>query len=336
MEHSFATGKLERIEFLQKCQSTLGASDGLIQDSVSRLNGVTLKPSKASFDALELAMQRLENRNQATGSKKTESTNSDDPGRHRSLPDQRHTGPTTSGQDVRLGSRVGKGGSAANELRGIHTAQDWTDDDNAIRNGNGERPRNSESLQVIMYTNENPQTTGQRGRPRKRPRIDDNSLESAQKKGRNYHCTPKISDIGINASLEPFASPRTYKTQEPSYMANNTATTAGEEAGDEPMDSVRRPTRRLRGVRRPDYQLLHQGKEPLGDYENAGDSLPPPQPAMEDRGDIVAQESVLPNGYTTVEVAQICLSYMTDGNDVATPENDPSEAETHAPPRLNA
>ncbi|RYP05697.1 hypothetical protein DL764_003622 [Monosporascus ibericus] len=286
MEDSFATGKSDHIELLQESQSTLGARDGLIQDSMSRLGSVTLEPSSASFDAVKLAMQRLDDRNQATGSERTEATTSDDPGRHRYLSDQRET---------------------------------------------GERPRVNEPLRVILYTQEKPQVTGQRGRPRKHPRVDDNSLEPAQKKGRNYHCKPMTSDIGINASRQPSLSPRTYNAHEPSHMASNTATAAREGAGDEPMDSVRRPTRTLRNAPRPDYQLLHQGKEPLADYENAGDSLPPPQPVMEDRDNIIEQEIVLCDRDTAIETARRCVSYMTTGNDAANPKNGPSEAEAHAP-----
>ncbi|RYO84454.1 hypothetical protein DL763_007439 [Monosporascus cannonballus] len=143
--------------------------------------------------------------------------------------------------------------------------------------------------------------------------------------------TPKTPDIGINASLQPPVAPRTNNTQEPSHMANNTAAIAREEAGDASMDSVRHPTRSLRNVPRPDYQLLHQGKERLGDYENAGDSLPPPQQVMEDRDDIVEQEIDLPGRDAAMEMARRCLSYMMKGNDVATPKNCPSEAEAHEP-----
>ncbi|RYP22380.1 hypothetical protein DL765_001732 [Monosporascus sp. GIB2] len=312
------------LAFICNYKSTLGASDEVIQISISRLSTVILEPSRASYDALKLAMQRLDDRNQAPGSEETKATTSDNPGRRRSLSDQRETGPTTSGQEVRLGSRVGKGGSTEDGLRGTHTAQDWTGDDNAARNGN------SEPFQVIFYTNEKPQATGRRGRPRKRPRVDDNSLEPAQKKGRNYHCTPKIPDVGINASLQPLVAPPTNNTQEPSHMASNTVAIAREEAGDEPMDSVRQPTRNLRNVPRPDYQLLHQGKEPLGDYENAGDSLPPPQQVMEDHDDIVGQGIDLPGRGNTREWAQRTLLYMEE-NDVAIPQNGPSEAETHEP-----
>ncbi|RYP56398.1 hypothetical protein DL769_009920 [Monosporascus sp. CRB-8-3] len=302
-----------------------------VEDSISKLSAAILEPSRASLDTLKLAMQRLHDRNQATGSEKTEATNSGDPGRHRSFSDQRETGSTTSGREVKLSSRVGKGGSTENEFRGTHPAQDWTGDDNATRNDNDERPPNLEPLQIIMYTNQIHQTTSQRGRPRKRPRVDDNSLESAQKKGRNYRCTPQTSTIGINASLHPSVAPQTCNTQEPSHMPSNTATTVGEEAGDEPMDSVGRPTRELRNVPRPDYQLPNQGKEPLGEYEDAGNSLLPPQPVMEDSDDIVEQEIVLPNRDNVVEIARGCLSYMANGNGVATPKKGPSEAETYAP-----
>ncbi|RYP86329.1 hypothetical protein DL770_004921 [Monosporascus sp. CRB-9-2] len=229
MEDSFTTGKSDHIELLQDSQSTLGVRDGLIQDSMSRLSAVTLEPSRASFDDVKLAMQRLEDRNQATHSEKTEATTSDDP--------------------------------------------------------------------------------GLRGRRRKRPRVDDKSLEPTPEKGKNYHRRPKTSDIGINASLHlrPSVSLQTCNIQEPSHMASNTATTAGEEAGDELIDSVKHPTHNLRNVRRPDYKFLHKDKEPLGDYD------------------------VLLDRDSAIETARRCLSYMAYGNDSATPEHGPSEAETHAP-----